>query len=160
MPSRKNGRFSAKKSAKRSLTVTCAASDSTWLKSGFSVASTDMLVKPRRRFAPALRSGDGRENSVALTRVPFDAPVTNGCSSVTTPRWTSLIPAICPDCARKLATRRASVHVSSRPVRCVFRRMFTPHFAPDSDGYRRLLNGMRTSTTYPSEVSRPFESNW
>ena len=36
MPSRKNGRFSGKKRAKRSFTVTCPSSLSTWLKSGLS----------------------------------------------------------------------------------------------------------------------------
>jgi hypothetical protein len=36
----KNGRFSGKNTSKRWLIVTCGSSDSTWLKSGFSVRST------------------------------------------------------------------------------------------------------------------------
>ena len=31
--------------------------------------------------------------------------------------------------------------------RCVFRRMFSPHFAPGVVGYRMLLNGILISTT-------------
>jgi len=38
--SRKNGRFSGKKTSKRWLTVTCGSSDSTWLKSGLMVKSS------------------------------------------------------------------------------------------------------------------------
>ena len=36
----KNGRFSGKNTSNRWLIVTCGSSDSTWLKSGFSVRST------------------------------------------------------------------------------------------------------------------------
>jgi hypothetical protein len=39
-PSRKNGRFSGKKSANLRLTAICAASASTWEKSGLIVASS------------------------------------------------------------------------------------------------------------------------
>ena len=44
IPSRKNGRFSGKKSAKRSLAPIWATSDSIWEKSGLIVASMAVLA--------------------------------------------------------------------------------------------------------------------
>src|SRR5688572_32039978 len=43
--SRKNGRFSGKNTSKRWLTVTCGSSDSTWLKSGLMVKSSDIASR-------------------------------------------------------------------------------------------------------------------
>jgi hypothetical protein len=53
MPSRKNGRFSAKKIELRGSRLTCPASLSTWLKSGLTVPlRLRLLVMPHRTFPP------------------------------------------------------------------------------------------------------------
>ena len=64
-PSRKNGRFSGKNSANRSLTSSCATSASTWEKSGLTVAlSVRLEVKPQRVVSP------GSTSSSPLSRPP------------------------------------------------------------------------------------------
>ena len=73
VPSMKNGRFSEKNSGKRWLTSTWNASDSTWLKSGLTVAST----RDRRRDAVLSSScpriahvvGDARNRSGSRARL-------------------------------------------------------------------------------------------
>ena len=59
-PSMKNGRFSLKKTGKRLLTSTSKASLSTWLKSGFMVASSVIVdVMPYFTLAPKSRLATG-----------------------------------------------------------------------------------------------------
>src|SRR5260370_20526109 len=64
--SMKNGRFSGKKTVKRWLMVTCGSSDSTWLKSGFSVTSnvreslaTNLASSPARCSNLSIKLGGG-----------------------------------------------------------------------------------------------------
>ena len=72
-PSRKNGRFSGKNSAKRSFATICAASDSICEKSGFHVASMAMAADglhlrstPASPSASPISSGLPRSPSGAL----------------------------------------------------------------------------------------------
>jgi hypothetical protein len=148
IPSRKNGRFSAKNSANRSFTVTRLASDSTWEKSGLTVASRVTDGSATLRFTPASGLMSSRSKVPVGVRAPFNCAVTNGCTSVVIPRSMCSMPVREPPSLRKLAVaRRASVHVSSKPVACTSRTTLILHVCGSLDGNRRLLNGMRSSTT-------------
>ena len=58
---------------------------------------------------------------------------------------------------RIAADCRAGNQLSSYPECCTRRTRFRLQLCTASLWYRRLLNGMRTSTSYPSGVRRPFD---
>ncbi|PYO65738.1 MAG: hypothetical protein DMD69_16485 [Gemmatimonadetes bacterium] len=73
----KKGRFSGKNTSKRSLIVTWGSSDSTWLKSGLTVASsvsasriTPLKSSPTRRSLAVRNAGV----SMSRKRAPVNAP--------------------------------------------------------------------------------------
>ena len=150
IPSRKNGRFSEKKSSFRGSNWNWPSSDSTCEKSGLAVAlRLRLLVTPHRTLPPS--SGFPPEYShPSEPGAPVVREVTDGLNSSTSPRRSSVRPTRCPDCPRndELA-RLAGAHESSAPECCTWRVMLMPQRCSAAGWKRRLLNGIRTSTSYP-----------
>ena len=129
VPSRKNGRFSSKKSANRSLTAICPASASTWLKSGLYVASSVRLeVRPYLALKPNSPLTGSRVNASApASKVPCLVPVSTGFSSRKRPRSRSRSPLSEPESVSRFATSWVTgAHDASNPERWILRTICRP----------------------------------
>ena len=129
--------------------VTCGSSDSTWLKSGFTVPSTVILsastiltsTPPRTSVWLALRPSVS-----SSTRAP--ANVAYGMNWRLRPGDTPVTPAIVPNCDEKPLMRFVMPGQNAFSLRTGMLRWSAMPHAPGSvpDGKRRLLNGIAIST--------------
>jgi hypothetical protein len=114
LPSRKNGRRSGKKTAKRVSPGTCAASASTCEKSGRTVALSVMLGAKRKRTLPPRFALDAYDHPAPVSPdgAPASDSVNSGFSSVTNSRCSPPKPRSVPDCTRNdAAPRRVGIQV-------------------------------------------------
>ena len=151
-PSRKNGRFSGKKSANRSFSASCAASASTWEKSGFTAAETVTLgVIPHRMerpgstlASPALSGPSGKSARSAVW-----CAVIVGSSSRLRPGRRSRNPVSLSNWQMRQGAPRSVgiVRMRCRSSRGQSRDAMNPQvWTPEPRGNRSCVNGMAIST--------------
>ncbi len=136
----------------------CAASDSTWLKSGLTVASA-----VKAEVGEYLRPSDGSPSRSPSWKLPSSrrAPswraVKAGSSSRPSPGRTSRMPASEPHWqAQHDSSRSTAAHMyCSRDARGRLRQTFTRQSCSDRLGKRRLANGIASSACQPPPVTRP-----
>ena len=143
----KNGRFSLKKIGNRWLTSTSNASLSTWLKSGFTVASSVIVdVRPYFTLAPKSRFALGSRHARSVPRCWLRDIVALGITSSTS-GWSSA-PKTSGTCVSKTHLPGAiSGHAHETPSRLLFRMNSTPMRTSAPPRNRRLSSGTRISTT-------------
>ena len=115
------------------------------------VAQVTADLRGRRPNSP------GRAGPAGALRSTRDVAV--GTMSSTCPALRSVSPSRRPDCARNDdAASRTGVQVCSWPDRCTGAPTLNPQDWVRRAWKRMLLNGIRISTSYPSAVRRPFDS--
>ncbi len=163
IPSRKNGRFSGKKRAKRSFAPICATSDSICEKSGFSVASIAVFTPGVHfRSSPPSASTDSvssGEPSPFFGKASWLA-VAYGAITRCPPEGRPVRPSRGLDRQMKQLPPRGSFVEKYwyRKSRGRFRYSMMFHFCGSFFSYRSDEKGTRISSTHPSGVIREAES--
>ncbi len=164
LPSMKNGRFSGKNRAKRSLTSSCDASASTCEKSGSTAAPSETLgVMPQRAVKPTSASSppESKEPPGNDARTSVRWPVKVGSSSRLRPGRKSAKPTSLSYWQKKQPRSRSYrlLAMRWRTSRGHERPSSMPQVSsPPPAGKRICLKGTAISTTYPSSPTRPAEA--